>query len=173
MSVVAPPQDIYGAQIDAAIATMQALVNATSTSAAVYPQYVQLLNQLQIQAVDHYMVTGWLSAVVILGTYQPAKRDTVGQTLLARVNFLQNLFNNAPAPPPGNSEGYGGSGWVTVAQNYATALYAAQVSLVERIMDCPGATSAATILSTMTGFQQQPFEYKFNSTGFTDAWIDD
>ena len=174
MSVVAPPQDIYGAQIDAAIATAQALVNATSTSSIVYPQYVQLLNQLQMQAVDHYMVTGWLSAVVILGTYQPATRDAIGQTLLARVNFLQNLFNNAPAPPPGNAEGYGGSGWVTVAQNYATALYAAQITLVEHLMRTTVfGTSAATMLANLTGFQSFPFEYSFNSVGYTDEWIDD
>ena len=173
MPVVAPPVDVYGAQIDAAIATAQALVNATSTSAAVYPQYVQLLNQLQVSGVEHYMVTFWLWPATILATFQPLANDKVGQTLKARVAYLQNLFNNAPAPPPGNSEGYGGAGWVTVAQNYATQLYAAQVSLVERIMDCPGATSAATILATMTGFQQQPYEYVFNSVGFTDAWIDD
>lgn len=174
MTVVAPTVDIYGAQIDAAIAAVQTLVNATSTSAAVYPQYVQQLNFLQMQAVDHYMVTGWLSAVVILTTYQPATRDKTGQTLLARVVFLQNLFNNAPPPPLGNSEGYGGAGWVTVAQNYAVALYAAQITLVEHLMRTTVyGTPAATMLANLTGFQSFPFEYVFNSVGFTDAWIDD
>jgi hypothetical protein len=174
VAVTAPSVDIYGAQIDAAIATAQALVNATPTSSIVYPQYVQLLNQLQVSAVEHYMVTGWLSAVVILETYQPNSRDATGQTLLARVVFLQNLFNNAPAPPPGNAEGYGGAGWVTVAQNYAVALYAAQITLVEHLMrSTVYGTSAAIMLANLTGFQSFPFEYVFNSVGYTDAWTDD
>jgi hypothetical protein len=173
MTVVAPPTDIYGAQIDAQIATVVALIATTPASSPVMANYLQELNALQVSAVEHYMVTFWLWPATILATFQPLKNDKAGQALLTRVNFLQNLFNNAPAPPPGNVEGYGGSGWVTVAQNYAGQLYAAQVSLVERIMNCPGATSAATILATMTGFQQQPYEYVFNSTGFTDAWIDD
>ena len=174
MAVTAPSVDVYGAQIDAAIATAQALVNATPTSSIVYPQYVQMLNQLQVSAIEHYMVTGWTAANVILQTYQPNSRDANGQTLLARVNFLQNLFNTAPLPPPGNSEGYGGAGWVTVAQNYATALYAAQIALVEWLMQSTVfGTSAATMLANLTGLQSFPFEYQFNSVGFTDAWIDD
>lgn len=174
MAVVAPSVDVYGAAIDASIATAQTLVNNTPTSSVVYPQYVQLLNQLQVSAIEHYMVTGWTAANVILQTYQPAKRDAVGQTLLARVNFLQNLFNNAPPPPPGNSEGYGGAGWVTVAQNYAVALYAAQITLVEHLMRTTVfGTSAATMLANLTGFQSFPFEYSFNSVGFTDSWVDD
>jgi hypothetical protein len=174
MTVLAPTADVYGAALDAQIATVQALVNKTAASSILYPQYVQQLNMLQMEAVDHYMVTGWLAAYVILATYQPNSRDKTGQTLLARVAFLQNLYNNAPAPLPGNSEGYGGSGWVTVAQNYAIALYAAQITLVEYLMATTVyGTSAATMLANLTGSQSFPFAYVFNSVGFTDSWIDD
>jgi hypothetical protein len=173
MPVVAPSTDVYGAAIDARIAVLQALVNANTNKAVEY-QLQQELNSLQMQAVDHYMVTGWLAAYVILAAYTPSSRDATGQTLLTRVNFLRNLYNNAPAPPPGNSEGYGGSGWVTVAQNYAIALYAAQITLVEYLMTSTVfGTSAATMLANLTGFQSFPFEYVFDSAGYTDAWSDD
>lgn len=171
MSVIAPPQDVPGAAIDAAIAVVQALVTA-NRNPAVLAQNQQLLNQLQVGAVDHYMVTGWLNAATILQTYQPPSWDRAGQALAARVTFLQNLFNNAPAMPPGNVDGYGGSGWVTIAQNYQQQLYAAQIALVEHIMDLPGGTSAATMLANLTGFQSFPFEYHFTSVGFTDEWLD-
>lgn len=171
-TVVAPPQDPPGAALMAQIAVLQMLV-LTNTNLLVLPQMLEQLNQAEVEAVDHFMVTGWLNAATILAMYQPLPNDKVGQVIKARVAFLQNLFNNAPAPPPGNVEGYGGGGWVTVAQNYQQQLYAAQIALVERIVDCPGATSAHTILTTLVGFQSFPFEYAFTSVGFTDAWIDD
>lgn len=173
MSVVAPSVDIYGAEIDAAIAASQALVNRTSNSASVYPQYMLELNQLQVSAVDHYMVTGWLNAATILATYQPPDWDKPGQTIKTRVAFLQTLYANAPAMPPGNANGYGGSGWTTIAAAYAQMLYAKQIELVEHLMSLPGGTSAATMLANLTGFQSFPFEYVFNSVGYTDADIDD
>lgn len=172
MSVVAPPQDIPGAAIDAQIAVLAALVAANKNPLIEY-QLQQALNRAQVQAVEHYMVTGWMNAATILAAYSAPSWDHVGQLLTARVAFLQNLFNNAPAPPVGNADGYGGSGWVTVAQNYAAQLYAAQIALVEHIMDLPGGTPAAVMLANLTGFQSFPFAYVFNSVGFTDAWIDD
>lgn len=172
MAVVAPSQDTAGAALDAQIATVQALVTANVNPRIEY-QLQQLLSQLQVSAVDHYMVTGWLNAATILMTYAAPAWDKSGAQLGARVAFLQNLLNNAPAPLPGNADGYGGGGWVTVAQNYAQALYAAQIALVEHIMDVPGGTSAATMLANLTGNQSFVFEYTFTSVGFTDAWIDD
>lgn len=184
MAVTAPSQDTAGAALDAQIATVQALVNAAS-SPAVLAQYILQLNQLQVAVVDHYMVTGWLNPATILATYGVPARDVVGLRMAARVTFLQNLLNAAPAPLAGNVNGYGGSGWVTVAQNYAGALYESQKALVDHLMDLPGGTSAATILATFTGTQTTPdgntfnpqapagFQYKFNSVGFTDSWIDD
>lgn len=172
MTVTAPSQDTAGAALDAQIATVQALVSA-ARNPAVLAQHVALLNRLQVEAVGHYMVTGWLNAATVLATYSAPKADKDGQRIATRVAFLQNLFSNAPAPPPGNAFGYGGAGWVTVAQNYAAALYAKQIELVEHLMDVPGGTSAAAILATLTGFQSFPFEYSFTSVGFTDAAIDD
>lgn len=172
MAVIAPSTDPAGAALDAQIATAQTLVNANRNPLTL-AQLVLLLNQLQVQAVDHYMVTGWLNAATILATYQPAAWDKEGQKIKTRVAFLQNLVNNAPTPPVGNADGYGASGIVTVAQSYAQMLYAKQIELVERIMDVPGGISAATMLANLTGFQSFVFEYTFSSVGFTDAWIDD
>lgn len=171
MAVVAPSTDPAGAAIDASIAAAQALVNA-ARNPLVLAQYVAQLNQLQVEAVDHYMVTGWLNAATILQSYQPPAWDRTGQTLVARVAFLQGLVNNPPVPPPGNADGYGASGWVTVLQNYQQALYAAQIVLVEHIMDLPGGTAAATMLANLTGVQSFVFEYVFDSVGFTDVDID-
>lgn len=177
MSVVAPAADVYGAQIDADIATLQALVNETSTASIVHPDYAARLNQRQIDAVRRYMETGWLNAGSnILATYSAASTDAVGQTLTARVAFLQNLYDNAPAMPPGNVEGYGDSGWTTVASNYAQQLYAAQTALVEHLMALPGGTTAATMLANLTGVQTDPagipYSYVFSSVGYTDESID-
>lgn len=172
MTVTAPPLDKAGAALDAQIATVQALVNANKNPLTLY-QLQQQLNMLQVEAVDHYMVTGWLNAATILQTFSAPSWDKVGKTLTARVAGLQVLVNNPPTPPPGNANGYGGSGWVTVAQNYQQQLYAAQIALVEHIMDLPGGTSAATMLSTLTGFQSFPFAYFFQSVGFTDMAIED
>lgn len=175
MAVTAPPADTAGALLDAQIAGVQALVTGTSTAKAVYPQYTQLLNSLQVAAVDHYMVTGWLNAATILATYSAPGWDKEGQKMTARVAALTTLLANAVAAgmPPGNANGYGSAGWVTVAQNFAQALYAKQIELVEHLMILPGGTSAATMLANLTGFQSFPYEYVFTSIGFTDAWIDD
>jgi len=177
MSVTAPTIDIAGTALQAQITTQQALVNALSPSAAVYPQYVAQLNLLQVELVCHFMLTGWLNAGSnILATYSAPSWDKLGQAQTTRVVFLQNLFNNAPSPPPGNSEGYGGAGWVTVAQNYQQQLYAEQVKLVMHLMDISQPT-AATMLANLTGVQTNPagiaYQYVFNSVGFTDEWIDD
>lgn len=176
MAVTAPSTDPAGAAIDAQIAVLQALVMANANPRIEY-NLQQQLNQAQVQAVDHYMVTGWLNAATILASYSAPSWDSVGQTITARVAYLQNLYNNAPAMPPGNANGYGDSGWTTLASAYAQLLYAKQIELVEHIMNVPGGTTAATILANMTGTQTAPagipYEYVFNSVGFTDAWIDD
>lgn len=172
MTVTAPPQDKPGAVLDAQIALVQALITANKNPLVLY-QLQQQLNLMQAGAIDHYMVTGWLNAATILQTYTPPAWDKIGQLIGQRVTFLQNLVNNAPAPPPGNANGYGSAGWVTVAQNYRQALYAKQIELVEHIMSLPGGTTAATMLAGLTGFQSFPFEYSFNSVGFTNMDEDD
>lgn len=169
--VIPPPPDLGGIALDAQMRTVSALTQVAPLP--ILTQYQMQLNQLQVALIDHYMVTGWLNAATIIAKYPAAANDKVGQALTARVAFLQNLVNNAPAPPPGNANGYGGAGWTTVGQAYAEMLYAKQIELVEQIMNYPAGTSASTMLINMTGFQSFPFEYVFNSVGFTDAWIDD
>lgn len=172
MTVVAPSTDLAGAALDAQIAVVQTLVAANANTVRLYG-YQQQLNQLQVAAVDHYMVTGWLNAATILATFQPPTSDSVGRAIVARVAALQALVNSAPAMPPGNANGYGSSGWTTIAAAYQQMLYAKQIELVEHIMNTPGETTAATMLATLTGSQSFAFEYVFNSVGFTDAWADD
>src|SRR6185312_5031739 len=142
MTVTAPPQDTAGAALDAQIATVQALVTA-GANPPVQAALEQQLAQLQVEAVDHYMVTGWLNAAAILAVYSAPAWDKVGQGLALRVTELQTLYDNAAAMPPGNASGYGSSGWTTLKASYLQFLYAAQISLVEHIMDVPGGTPAA------------------------------
>lgn len=173
-TLLAPAPDTAGAKIDAQIAVLQALIDASPITAF---RYEQALNQYQVEAVDHYMVTGWANAARILTIFTPPTFDPVSQVLAARVAFLQNRVNNPPVMPPGNADGYGDSGWTTIAARNVQELYIAQVALVERMMDVPGGTTAATIIAGMTGIQTDPagipFAYKFASVGFTDADIDD
>jgi hypothetical protein len=178
VAVVAPVTDPQGALIDAQIAVYQALVTANRNPRVEY-QLTQELNKWQVEAVDHYMVNGWLNAATILLTYSPPAWDVQGQKITARIAQLTTLYNNAVTTgmPVGNAFGYGSSGWTTIASAYAQQLYAKQIEQVEHIMGLPGGTSAATILANMTGFQTAPagitFEYVFSSVGFTDEWIDD
>lgn len=178
MTVTAPSTDPAGAAIDAQIAVLQALVTGNANPRVEY-QLTQELNKWQVEAVDHYMVTGWLNAATILATFSAPAWDKPGQSIAARVVALQTLYTNQLAipMPVGNANGYGDSGWTTIAAAYAQMLYAKQIELVEHIMALPGGTSAATILATMTGVQTNPagipYQYVFDSVGFTDAWIDD
>lgn len=174
-TLLAPPPDTAGAKIDAQIAVLQQLVNDNTNSLIEY-QLQQALNQFQVEAVDHYMSTGWANAAAILALFPAPAWDHHGQDLTARILFLQNAYNNAPSMPPGNVNGYGGSGWTTIAASLAQRLYAAQTALVDYLMQLPGGTAAATILSGMTGVQTDPggipYQYKFSSVGFTDPGDD-
>lgn len=158
----APPADLPGQKLDAELDVVYVLAANDPV------RYDALLNKLEVQAVDHYMVTGWLNAATVLAMFQPPSWDKVGQALKVRVAFLQNLINNPPVMPVGNHYGYGDSGWTTILQNFQQQLYAAQIQLVEHIMDLPGGTSASTILNTFTGSQSFPFAYRFASVGFTE-----
>lgn len=176
MTVTAPSADTPGKAIDAAIAVAQALVTANANP-LVEAQLKAELNQRQVEAVDHYMVTGWLNAGSnVLATYSAPAWDPIAQQLSARVAALQNSYDNAPAMPPGNANGYGSDGWTTVKANYLQQLYQAQIQLVERLMDI-GQPTAATMLANLTGVQTAPagitFQYNFTGVGFTDDWLDD
>lgn len=178
MTVIAPSTDPSGAALDAQIAAIQALVTANKNPSVEY-QLQQALNLAQVAAVSYYMVTGWLNAATILLTFSAPAWDKAGQVITARIAALQTIYTKAVAAgmPVGNADGYGDSGWTTIAAAYAQTLYAKQIELVEHLMDLAGGTSAATILSTLTGSQTAPagitYQYTFDSVGFTDAWIDD
>lgn len=176
MTVTAPSQDAPGAALDAQIAAVQALVTA-NTNPLVEAQLKAQLNQLQVEAVQHYMVTGWLNAgSSILSTYSAPSWDAIAQQLAARVAALQSSYDNAPAMPPGNANGYGSGGWTTIKANYLQQLYQAQMQLVGRLMDI-GQPTAATVLAALTGVQTAPagipFEYAFTGIGFTEDWTED
>ena len=176
MTVTAPSLDAPGAALDAQIAAVQALITANANPAAL-AQLQQRLNRLQVQAVEHYMVTGWLNAGSnVLATYSAPAWDPIAQALAARVAALQSSYDNAPAMPTGNANGYGSSGWTTVKANYLQQLYQAQIQLVERLMDI-GQPTAATMLANLTGVQTAPagitFQYSFMGVGFTDDWTED
>lgn len=176
MTVTAPSVDAPGKAIDAAIATAQALVTA-NTNPLVQAQLEQELNRRQVAAVEHYMVTGWLSpGSNILAAYSAPAWDPIAQKLASRVAALQSSYDNAPAMPPGNANGYGSDGWTTVKANYLQQLYQAQIQLVERLMDI-GQPTAATMLANLTGVQTAPagipFEYAFVGVGFTNDWTED
>lgn len=165
MTVTAPPADIPGAALDAQIAVVQALVNANKNPLVLY-QNQQLLNSLQMQAVDHYMTTGWLNAATILASYSPPAWDKVGARLLAYIASVQALVNNAPAPNPL------AFGWVNPLLCYQQLLYQKQQECVDYMMALPGGTTAATLLSAMTGFQSFVFEYVYSSVGFTSEALE-
>lgn len=176
MAVTAPSVDAPGKVIDAAIATAQALVTA-NTNPLVQAQLEQELVRRQVEAVEHYMVTGWLNAGSnVLAAYSAPTWDPIAQKLASRVADLQNSYNNAPAMPAGNANGYGSDGWTTVKANYLQQLYQAQIQLVERLMGI-GQPTAATILANLTGVQTAPagipFEYAFVGVGFTNDWTED
>lgn len=165
MTVLAPPLDTAGAALDAQIAVVQALVTANKNPLVLY-QNVQLLNSLQMQAVNHYMSTYWLAADVILASYSPPAWDKVGARLLTRIAGLQTLVNNAPLPNPL------ASGWTDPANGYKILLYQTQTECVDYMMALPGGTTAATLLSAMTGSQSRPFDYVFSSVGFTSEALE-
>jgi hypothetical protein len=165
MTVTAPPLDTQGALLDAQIATVQALVTANANPAVLY-QNQQLLNALQIQAVDHYMSTGWLNAGTILATYTAPVGDKTGAALLKLVTDAQTLVTNAPPADPR------ADGIVSPLEVYQQYLYQKQTELVDYIMTTPAGTRAATILANLTGFQSFPYDYVFSSIGFTSEALE-
>lgn len=194
VGVIAPPPDTAGIILQAQVATVQAIANESSTNPMVLSQAQQLLNQLQVELVDHFMVTGWLNAATILGT--PAVANDI-LTESGAYEAAESGVRIAADAGGTLAVGYGPPAWDKTGQmllagiantqalvnataptspvlsNYQQLLYQQQRELVDYVMALPGGTSAATILATMTGFQSFPFEYTFTSVGFTDQEIDD
>lgn len=137
------------------------------------------LNQLQIQAVDYFMGSFWVSADQILATIPiPAggpvtttKEITRLQGLIAirqaQVNTL--IAAGIPVSPVGNEAPQYSTGYPPPMSGYPltlpdAVLYALQQQLVDLLMTT-GIVQASTILATMTGTQTYPWNgYASNYT---------
>lgn len=178
MTVTAPTIDVFGTALQAQVTAAQTLVNATSVSSVQYPSYAYQLDQLQRALVVHFMMTGWLHAGTnILASFSPPAWDKVGQANKTRIATLQTLVNNAPVTPPLPADPGSAQATKSIQYSYQQWLYNAQVDQVQHLMDLPGGSSAASMLSTLTGVQTTvpgyKYQYSFSSVGFTDEWIDD
>ena len=182
MTVVAPPLDTAGAALLTGIAAVQALVNANATPALQSAQ-VQRLNDLQVQAVDHFMATYWVLAARILSTFfTPVPLSSWDFSMVSMTFdngtyyfgglFPGTLFGLGPQDPKAAqlvAQIAYTQAIVTSGKNPATQPYYAQLlnesqsHLVDYCM-ASGAITAANILSTMTGVQSLPFNYVSNYT---------
>jgi hypothetical protein len=57
--------------------------------------------------------------------------------------------------------------------NYCQELYKLQCQLIDHLMTMPGGLDPDRIFGFCTGSQDFPFEYSFNSVGFTNQDIED
>ena len=172
LSVVAPAADTGGTALLADIVAIQTLIGnsiANSVNAAAIPQYQNVLNDLEMQAVDHFMATYWVSADSILAALPPptnnkfaafitsalaqiAARKAAVAALVALGTPVSTVGNEAPQystayPPPI-------SGYPLTGPD--TFWYQLQVELVDFCM-ANGVLTAAQILSTLVGAQTYPF----------------
>jgi len=153
VAVVAPPLDTAGAALLSSIAQLQTVVTAAKTP-AIQPALVAQLNALQCQAVDHFMATFWLQAASILSTMIPVRVDTRATSMKAVILSVQNQYNAAVAAA------------LVTAPSLFTYLNMLQTELVDYYMNT-AAFTAASVLSTMTGAQSQPYNYISNYTFYS------
>jgi len=164
MTVAAPSLDTAGAALLTTIAQMQVLVNA-GTNGPVRESYRQTLGQLQMQAVDHFMATYWVSADSILATMPPSAPGRAGTFITGALTGIATraaqvaviLARGLPVSTMGNDVPQYSTAWPLV-QTPDTYWYALQQYLIDWCM-AQGVMSAAQILSTMTGAQTYPFNY--------------
>lgn len=176
MTVVASPADVppqgystglgKGAALLAEIAAIQAMVTAAANPRTA-PALAARLNMLQMEAVDYFMGSYWVSADSILTTMTAsmilpkagdrhvtaaladiAARAAQVVILLAAGTPIVNPLQYSRAYPPSNS-GYP----LTGPDVY---LYGLQTQLVDYCM-LKAILPAALILSTMTGAQTYPW----------------
>ncbi len=170
MTVSAPTTDNYAAGLLTGIAAVQALVNAPTNQAVKAAQIAQL-NALQIQAVDHFMGTYWVSADQILATIAiPAGGPKAWATEIARLQGLiairQAQVNaliaaGAPVSPVGNEAAQYSTSYPPPMKGYPLTLpdadlYHLQQTLVDFLMTT-NIVQASTILATMVGAQTYPY----------------
>ncbi len=163
-----------GTQVLNAVAAQQAIVNSAS-SAFIITAAAQL-NMLQIEAVDYFMGSYWVSADSILSTFSPLPTNSrYGSYITAQLAMISARLAQINQVPPQYSQ-------VLVIGNQApqyskymppfpltppdTYWYALQTQLVDFLMTT-GVILASTILSTMTGVQTYAFSYNTNGQFFS------
>lgn len=200
MTVLASPADVpagtstnspqgtigKGQSLLNAIATVQGIVTA-ARNPALQPFMVAQLNTLQIEAVDYFMGSYWVSADQILAKMTtdfvlPKKGDTyvAAQQLaiaarLAAVNALVAAGYTLVGTPPGGVGQQYSVGYPPPNSGYPLTTpdvlwYQLQTQLVDYCM-AKGILPAATILATMTGVQTYPWNgYQSDYTFYQQYW---
>ena len=186
MTVTANPLDVpgvygqgvgKGTQVLNAVAAQQAVVNA-AVATFVAPAAARL-NLLQIEAVDYFMGSYWVSADQILATFSPlpsapkynayitsqlnaiaARLAQINQTNPTQYSQVITQGNEAP-----QYSRYSPPYPLTGPDTY---YYSLQTQLVDFLMTT-GTLPASLILSTMTGVQTYPFTYNTNGQYFSDS----
>ena len=180
MTVVASSADVTGVygqgpgkgtQVLNAVAAQQAIVNAAPNPIQLAAAQAQL-NLLQINAVDYFMGSYWVSADQILAAFAPIPVNSrYGAYITAQLAAIAARLTQINQVPPQYSQAlvYGNQ-----APQYPAYMppypntppdgywYALQTQLVDFLMT-QGIILASTILSTMSGNQTYPFTY--NTTG--------
>ena len=182
MTVTASPSDVTGVhgngpgkgtQVLNAIATLQALVNSAPLNLSAATQ----LNLLQINAVDYFMGSYWVSADSILSTFSPLPTNSkYGSYITAQLNAIAaRLAQINQTNPTQYSQAlvYGNEApqYPAYMPPYPntppdTYLYQLQTQLVDFLM-ANGIVLASNILSTMTGAQTYAFNYNTNGQFFS------
>ena len=183
MTVTASPLDVTGVygqgpgkgtQVLNAVAAQQAIVNAAPNPIQLIAAQAQL-NLLQINAVDYFMGSYWVSADQILATFVLPTTGRYGSYItsqLAQIAARLAQINQVPAQ----------YSQVITAGNQALQYpaymppypntppdsywYQLQTQLVDFLMT-HGVVLASTILSTMSGAQTYPFSYNTNGQFFS------
>lgn len=181
MTVVASPADVTGVHGNGlgkgqtllnAIAAVQALV----TSAPLNLSAAAQLNLLQIEAVDYFMGSYWVSADSILAAFTPLPTNSkYGPYITAQLALIAARLAQINQVPPQYSQAlvYGNQ-----APQYPAYMppypntppdgywYQLQTQLVDFLMT-NGIVLAAAILSTMAGAQTYAFNYNTNGQFFS------
>lgn len=183
MTVVASSEDVTGVhgngpgkgtQVLNAVAGLQAVVSGASPAFIVAAK--AQLNLLQIEAVDYFMGSYWVSADQILATFAPLPvNNKYGAYITAQLNAITARLAQINQAPPQYSQAlvYGNQ-----APQYPAYMppypntppdgywYALQTQLVDFLM-ANGIVTAGSILATMTGNQSYAFNYNTNGQFFS------
>ena len=184
MTVTANPLDVpgvygqgpgKGTQVLNAVAAQQIVANAAV--GAFVPGAQAHLNLLQIEAVDYFMGSYWVSADQILATFAPLPvNNKYGAYITAQLNAITaRLAQINQVNPPQYSQALNYGNYAPQYPAYMPPYpntppdgywYALQTQLVDFLM-ANGIVTAGSILSTMTGAQTYAFNYNTNGQFFS------